>query len=317
MKYDFKITKLKVKLIFFIYLALTGKYFIQPSRVIEGTGSEVIDFLNRISTNELRSLKPGQTTGTIFLNDKGRITGFVKILNNFEQIWIITGEGQENNISEHLEKYIFNDDVKFSISEEEYEEMTVFYSEINEYIEFRNEIIKDFPGKRNFYYYTDSLYGNTFNILFPKKSETMILQYLKKYEQANGTELEYYRISNRIPKYPNEINSRVNPLECGLEKYVSLDKGCFTGQEVIARIDSSGKIPKSLKFFKSEKKSSENDMIYLTQNEKETETGFISSVTEYNGEFFCAGFIRTINFSDENEYYTKENNKKIKLLLIN
>lgn len=317
MKYVFKITKLKVKLIFFIYLALTGKYFIQPSRVIEGTGSEVIDFLNRISTNELRSLKPGQTTGTIFLNDKGRITGFVKILNNFEQIWIITGEGQENIISEHLEKYIFNDDVKFSISEEEYEEMTVFYSEINEYIEFRNEIIKDFPGKRNFYYYTDCLYGNTFNILFPKKSDMMILHYLKKYEQANETELEYYRISNRIPKYPNEINSRVNPLECGLEKYVSLDKGCFTGQEVIARIDSSGKIPKSLKFFKSEKKSSENDMIYLTQNEKETESGFISSVTEYNGEFFCAGFIRTINFSDENEYYTKENNKKIKLLLIN
>lgn len=298
-------------------MVLKGKYFTEPVRVIEGTGSEVIDFLNRISTNELRILKPGQAAVTLFLNEKARITGIVKILNNFEQIWIITGKGQENNILNHLEKYIFNDDVKFSILNEAYEEMTVFYSDINEYIEFRNKIIKDFPGRRNIHYYTESLYRNTFNILLPEKSGTLILNYLKDYKQADVTELEYYRMSNRIPKYPNEINDRVNPLECGLEKYVSADKGCYTGQEVIARIDSSNKIPKALKFFKSESKAEKNELIYLTQNEKESESGFISSTMEYKDEYFCLGYIRTIHFSDENEYYTIKNRERIKLTLIN
>ena len=318
MKYVFKLTKLKVKLIFFNYLAIKGKYFIQPVRIIEGTGSEVIDFLNRISTNELMSLKPGQTTGTIFLNEKGRIIGFVKIINNFEKIWIITGKGTENDIFRHLEKYIFNDDVKFTIRDEEFEERTVFYDDMNEYIEFRNKIINQFPFPRNFFYYPDNLYGNTFNIVISEKQKSILTDYLEDYESMSDTELEYYRISNKIPKYPNEINDKVNPLECGLEKYVSYDKGCYTGQEVISRIDSRNKIPRTLKLFKSGYKPVKNDFIYFTQNEKETESGYISSILEYKGEIFCLGFIRTIYFSDENEYYTKINNsEKNKLILIN
>ncbi|MBN1633733.1 MAG: hypothetical protein JW917_06175 [Ignavibacteria bacterium] len=285
--------------------------------VIEGRGSEVIDFLNRISSNQLKTLKPGQNAGTIFLNDKGRIIGFAKIINDFERILINTEKGTEKVISEHLEKYIFNDDVKLTLLESEHSETYIFYEDINEYIEFRNEIIKNYSGKRNFFYYTDSLYGNTFNILIKREELHHIFEYLKDYKKADEGMIEYYRIINKIPKYPNEINDTFNPLECGLEKYISLDKGCYTGQEVLARIDSRKKLPKSLKVFKTSTKPGDKGIIYFAQDEKETEVGIITSVTEYKNEIFCLGFIRTIYFSDENEYYVIKNKEKIKLILIN
>jgi folate-binding protein YgfZ len=298
-------------------ISLAKKYFIRSVSVIEGRGSEVIDFLNRISTNELRTLKPGQTTGTIFLNEKGRILGFVKIINDFDKITMTVEKGQEHGLLAHLEKYIFSDDVKFSIPEDEYSEIIVFFNEMDEYVEFRNAIIKDYKEIRNLHYYTDSYYGNTFNIFIKTSDTEEIQKFLKEYKHTEGEIPDYYRIINKIPIYPNEINDTVNPLECGLEKYVSPDKGCYTGQEVIARIESRNKLPKSLRVFKSLADPGEKSPINFEINGKETEAGATSSVTEYENEFFCLGFIRTIHFSDENEYYVIKNKEKIKLILIN
>lgn len=298
-------------------ISLAKKYFIRSVSLIEGRGSEVIDYLNRISTNELRTLKPGQTAGTIFLNDKGRILGLAKITNDFEKILITTGKGQGHKLFTHFEKYIFSDDVKFSIPEDEYSEIIVFYEETKEYVEFRNAVIKDYKDRKSLHYYTDNFYGDTFNVLLRTEKTKEIQKFLKDYTHTEGEIPEYFRIANKIPKEPNEINDGVNPLECGLDKYVSPDKGCYTGQEVLARIDSRNKLPKSLRVFKSPEDTGEKTLIYYEKNEKEAEAGAISSVTEYKGEFFCLGFIRTIHFSDENEYYAKKEKEKIKLILIN
>jgi len=300
-----------------LLISLAKKYFIRSVSVIEGRGSEVINFLNRISTNELRTLKPGQTAGTIFLNDKGRILSLAKITNDFEKILIATGKGMEHALFGHLEKYVFNDDVKFSMPEEEYSEITVFYNEMDEYVKFRNAIIKDCKEKKNLHYYTDSFYGNTYNLLLRSDELEEIQKFLKGYTYSGDEIPEYYRIINKIPKEPNEINDGVNPLECGLEKYISLDKGCYTGQEVLARIDSRNKLPKSLRVFKSSTDPGEASPVYSETDGKETEAGAISSVTEYNGNYFCLGFIRTIYFSDEYEYYSMKNKEKIILILIN
>lgn len=298
-------------------ISLAKKYFIRSVSVIEGRGTEVIDYLNRISTNELRTLKPGQTAGTIFLNDKGRILGLAKITNDFEKILITTGKEKGHTLFAHLEKYVFSDDVKFSITEDEYSEIMVFYEKMDEYIEFRNAIIKDYKERKSLHYYTESFYGNTFNLLLKIHELEEIQKFLKDYTHTEGEIPEYFRIANKIPKEPNEINDGVNPLECGLDKYVSPDKGCYIGQEVLARIDSRNKLPKSLRVFKSPEDTGEKTPIYYETNGKEAEAGATSSVTEYKGEFFCLGYIRTIHFSDENEYYTKKDKDKIKLILIN
>ena len=54
------------------------------------------------------------------------------------------------------------------------------------------------------------------------------------------------RIEAGIPGPEAELNDRVNPLEAGLEEFVSFTKGCYVGQEVIARLDTYDKVQRRL-----------------------------------------------------------------------
>jgi aminomethyltransferase len=58
--------------------------------------------------------------------------------------------------------------------------------------------------------------------------------------------LEIHRIERGFPVYGKELTEDVNPLEAGLERFVSFTKGCYIGQEVIARLDTYKKLQKRL-----------------------------------------------------------------------
>jgi folate-binding protein YgfZ len=60
------------------------------------------------------------------------------------------------------------------------------------------------------------------------------------------TAYEGFRIARGIPACPGEINNAYNPLESGLRDSISFNKGCYIGQEVIARLDTYGKIKRHL-----------------------------------------------------------------------
>jgi folate-binding protein YgfZ len=60
-------------------------------------------------------------------------------------------------------------------------------------------------------------------------------------EEASADELERWRIESGIPRWGSEIDDRVLPAEAGLtETHVSFSKGCYPGQEPIARLHYRG-----------------------------------------------------------------------------
>ena len=58
--------------------------------------------------------------------------------------------------------------------------------------------------------------------------------------------LEHARIKAGLPAPGAELTDRVNPLEAGLDEFVSFTKGCYVGQEVIARLDTYDKVQRRL-----------------------------------------------------------------------
>jgi aminomethyltransferase len=62
---------------------------------------------------------------------------------------------------------------------------------------------------------------------------------------------EVVRIEAGVPRMGNELNERTIPAEAGqdvIDRAVSFTKGCFTGQELVARIDSrGGRVPRLLR----------------------------------------------------------------------
>ncbi len=57
---------------------------------------------------------------------------------------------------------------------------------------------------------------------------------------------DYLRIEAGRPRFSRELTLDYIPLEAGLWEDVSFNKGCYTGQEIIARMESRGKLAKRL-----------------------------------------------------------------------
>ena len=67
-------------------------------------------------------------------------------------------------------------------------------------------------------------------------------------EEVGEEELERWRIEAGIPRWGREIDERVLPAEAGLdETHISFSKGCYPGQETIARQRYRGKVNRKLR----------------------------------------------------------------------
>ncbi|MEY3949144.1 MAG: hypothetical protein RJB43_499 [Verrucomicrobiota bacterium] len=66
-------------------------------------------------------------------------------------------------------------------------------------------------------------------------------------ESATLAELDALRIAGGVPAVPADCGANEFPQECGLEAWVSYTKGCYLGQEVMARIQSMGSLRRILR----------------------------------------------------------------------
>ena len=65
-------------------------------------------------------------------------------------------------------------------------------------------------------------------------------------EPVNENVFDAMRIESLVPRLRHELTGDYIPLETGLWDDVSFNKGCYTGQEIIARLESRGKVAKKL-----------------------------------------------------------------------
>ena len=82
-------------------------------------------------------------------------------------------------------------------------------------------------------------------------------------DELDDAEFERRRIEARIPRWGRELDDRVLPAEAGLdETHVSFTKGCYPGQEPIARQRYRGKLNRRLRVFDIDGSVSPGDEIH-------------------------------------------------------
>lgn len=273
-------------------------------------GKDRIDFLNRMSTNDLTVVEANHYKKTVLTSDKGRIIDLITILNFEDHSIIITTENYEDRIITHLDKYIIMDDVIIEKSGEgqklvilwgdniinkvnEAENVNLTYDNFFSLSEKEFLFADDF-GFEKVIYLTDGIAADNIK---------------SKYNDINEIttdEYEKLRISLGIAEGENEFNDLINPKECGLERYISYTKGCYIGQEVIARLDAQGKIPKQMVRVKTVQTVSSGDKVFSDGKE----VGIITSTAENTG----LAFIRSAALDHTKEYTV--NDERIELELI-
>jgi folate-binding protein YgfZ len=83
-------------------------------------------------------------------------------------------------------------------------------------------------------------------------------------EEVGGEELERWRIESGIPRWGSEIDERILPAEAGLdETHISFSKGCYPGQEPIARQRYRGKVNRKLRVLDIDGEAEPGDELQL------------------------------------------------------
>lgn len=264
-----------------------------PSALLELQGKDVLDFLHRITTNDLKSLPDNQFAKTIFTNEKGRILDRVSVLNLGEKQLLIGSSGTQQKLFLWIQRYIIMDDVKVMNADGHYAVFEIFgpqaksfmtllcgsqCKELNKY-EIRLLTVEDFS------FFAIPNIGDqkeeSFFVIATQTSAVKLIQYslqnkgIFDFGLVGEEAYEIYRIEKGVLA-EKELTDQYNPHEAKLLDEVSFTKGCYIGQEVIARLATYDKVQKFLCGFIFSESPAEQDEFVIVDEEL-NEVGLITS----------------------------------------
>ncbi len=216
---------------------------------IEGDGSK--RFINGITTTNMTNDIPFMQA--CWLNPKGILRALLEIHVYKDKLLLVNIEGNIGEIKDFFEDMIFpTDNVSLS------DNFPIFrLQEVEKNKSWRKSIPKIFIKQDPKKYCLDN-----------------------QIELLKLTNLEEWKIWQAIPRLNSEIDGKNNPLELGLYDLVDFNKGCYLGQETMARLKRISSLKQEIRFWSASilNKSFElNDKkIYLDEN-KEIITGTITS----------------------------------------
>ncbi len=114
---------------------------------------------------------------------------------------------------------------------------------------------------------------------------------INKYKKATQEELEGWKIRQGIPSFAKEINGESNPYELGLSDTISLDKGCYLGQEAMAKFFRSKSLKYQLRYWEAygENENFQIGKKFFNTNKNEgykKNVGVVTSSIRVNDNFF-------------------------------
>jgi len=246
-------------------------------------GKQSIDFLDRISTNKISDKTKNISSKTIITDNKGSIVDILSysIINESQINFVI----KKNNVKKtlnHIRDFIILEDIDFILDQPiirlstfNIDNFKIPKLQKQSLLSFKYE--NDLINSREFFIYENDFEKLSINVLKDNKIQNISNQ------EANLIDLYSKKI-----KFDNRV-SKVNPLECGLYEYISFDKGCYIGQEVIARLHNYEKISRKLTYFISENPVKKNENIKINN----ISIGKILDFEYYKEIFFGISLIKT------------------------
>jgi len=224
-----------------------------PSGLLRVTGDDAFGFLQGQFTNELRQA-PGSVTYGLWLNQKGKVLADSHALRISEKEFLLHSEfSPAAIIRQRLEEYIVADDVLVTDETASTQALTLWGAGSAEVI---SRVVGGIPAAGRFVRNGNLLvfcsrHGaeQSWEMLGPGKA----LMEIKAQLLASGAmessraEMEYARIAAGLPSVPADVGAGDLPNEGGLEEVaISYTKGCYLGQEVMARLKNLGQVRRRL-----------------------------------------------------------------------
>jgi tRNA-modifying protein YgfZ len=194
---------------------------LRPRAFVRVAGPDAEDYLQRMVSNDVEAVGVGEACDALLLTPKARVIATLRIWRRGSDDFLLLTEPELGDAAlNELRRMRFA--AKCEVGPEEHSSTLVFGGD------------EGIPNHE---------YGLPARELLDAELEPTLA----------ASELERMRIEAGTPRYGHELDDRVLPAEAGLEKtHISFTKGCYPGQEPIARLHYRGHVNRTLRVLDAE-----------------------------------------------------------------
>ena len=214
-------------------------FYEQKRGLIAVWGKEAVQFLDGLISNDMKTLADGSQMLAAFPNAQGRLLAVVRVLRQGDRFLFETEEATREKLYANLFRFTYAGDFFVEDLSADYRYFEFFdgsseQSEISD-VSIDGEFYAfSSLGVEGYFMPTDGAESFRQRALFSGFIEIPDDLY------------ETLRIESGVPKYGIDMDETTIVPELGLDGLISYNKGCYIGQEIIARIHFRGHVAKRL-----------------------------------------------------------------------
>jgi tRNA-modifying protein YgfZ len=212
-----------------------------PACVLRVSGPDAATFLQGQFTNDLSKLTSGGSAYGLWLDRKGRVIADSQVIcsSEGESFSIVSLGSSADVIAKHLGDHIIADEVEIADETANFKAVALIGPGAAAWLATQEVAGLRFPGRRAL--------GENWEWVYPVTGSATVEPALADLGHADAMAIERMRIEASIPAVPADIGPADLPNEGGLDEVaISYSKGCYLGQEVMARVKNLGRVRRRL-----------------------------------------------------------------------
>jgi len=270
--------------------------------LIRLAGVDRLRFLHNQTTNNIQALKPGGGCETVFVTSTGRTLELATVWATEEELLILVSPQRRQRLLDWMDRYIFPmDKVELSDLSNQYAIFTLLGTGTQASLsQLGLASILDQPQAHQLATLGEvtgriaigsglALAG--FTLLIPIAQALSVWQYWigQGALPIGDRDWDALRIQQGRPAPDQELTEDYNPLEAGLWRAISFTKGCYIGQETIARLNTYQGVKQRLWGLKLDQVVARDTILTLAGDK----VGIVTSCLETEQGIFGLGYIKT------------------------
>ena len=228
--------------------------------LLQATGKDRLSFLNGLLTNEILKMNDGRGVRSALLNTKARVLADLYLYAREDDLLIDTGDVRGAIVKEILDRFIITEDVQVKDITSGFVHLTLQGRQAAENagalfgVAFAD--MKSLQHKMlgpSMIANRDRTGQSGYDLIIPNdEAEGVWQSFLLKGVTPVGLDaLEILRLETGYPRYGVDVDENIIILEAGYKDAISFNKGCYLGQEVVARATHIGRVNKNLVQFQT------------------------------------------------------------------
>lgn len=226
---------------------------------VEVSGTEAVQFLNGLVTNDMKTLADGAWMPAAFPTPQGRLIASTRVIRRQDAFLFETEAVSHAALFKTLSRFTLAGDFRVADLTESVAQLSIQGTRAAEIVgqvlgeEARSvdrlRVVQTLWKERSVSVMRATQTGEDgFDLLVDAGDASLLWQELTALgAQPTGFDaLEILRIEAGLPRYGVDMDETNIVTEAGLDDAVSYTKGCYTGQEIIARIHWRGHVAKKL-----------------------------------------------------------------------